>query len=204
MKSFAISGSARQSVGKTNAKELRSAGLVPCVLYGGDTQIHFSLASVELDKIIYTPEVFIIDLDIDGDKRRAILKDVQFHPVTDATIHIDFLELADDRAVTVHIPLKTSGIPLGVRNGGKLRINRRKLTINALPADLPDFIELDIEKLRIGQSIRIKDIDAKFEFLHPENQIVVAVKMARGAVDAADDDEEEEEGAEAATEAAAE
>ncbi len=201
MKSFAINGSARSGVGKTDAKELRKAGLVPCVLYGGEKQLHFSLASVDLDKVIYTPDVYIIELDIDGEKHRAILKDVQFHPVTDNTLHVDFLELDENRPVLVHIPLKTIGIPLGVRNGGKLRINRRKLTIKALPSALPDNIELNIENLRIGHSIRIKDIKGDFEFLHPENQIVVAVKMARGAADDDDEEDEDEEGAEG-TEAA--
>lgn len=204
MKSFAISGSARPSVGKSNAKELRTAGLVPCVLYGGEKQLHFSLASTELDKLIYTPSVYIIELDIDGEKHRAIMKDVQFHPVTDNTLHVDFLELDDNREVVVSVPLKTLGTPLGVRNGGKLRINRRKLTLKALPADLPDFIQLDIEGLRIGQSIRIREIEGKFEFLHPENQIVVAVKMARGASLDEEEDEDDAEGGEEGAEAPAE
>lgn len=200
MKSFAINGSARASIGKTNSKELRLAGLVPCVLYGGEKQLHFSLSSVDLDKVIYTPSVYIIELNIEGATYRAIVKDIQFHPVTDNTLHVDFLELIEDKKVMVNIPFKTNGVPLGVRNGGKLRINKRALTISAFPKDLPDSIELNIETMRIGHSVRIKDIEGDFEFLHPENQIVVAVNMARGAAE----EVEEEEGAEAPAADAAE
>jgi large subunit ribosomal protein L25 len=196
MKSFAINGSARTTIGKTNSKELRIAGLVPCVLYGGEKQLHFSLASVDLDKVIYTPSVYIIELNIEGATYRAIVKDIQFHPVTDRTLHVDFLELIEDKKVTVNIPFKTNGVPLGVRNGGKLRINKRALTISAFPKDLPDTIELNIETMRIGHSVRIQDIEGDFEFLHPENQIVVAVSMARGAA------EDDEAGAEVAEDAA--
>ncbi|MFT5970552.1 MAG: large subunit ribosomal protein L25 [Flavobacteriales bacterium] len=200
MKSFAINGSARASIGKTNSKELRLAGLVPCVLYGGEKQLHFSLSSVDLDKVIYTPSVYIIELNIEGATYRAIVKDIQFHPVTDNTLHVDFLELIEDKKVMVNIPFKTNGVPLGVRNGGKLRINKRALTISAFPKDLPDSIELNIETMRIGHSVRIKDIEGDFEFLHPENQIVVAVNMARGAAE----EVEEEDGAEAPADDAAE
>lgn len=204
MKTVSLSGSLRQSVGTKDAKALRAQDLVPCVMYGGETQKHFTVRRLDLNKLIYTPDVYKIELDLDGEKFETIVKEVQFHPVNDRPIHTDFIELADGRPVKVELPARLLGNALGVRNGGKLMQHFRKLKVKALPGEMPELISIDIEKLRIGQKIRISDVAAKFpglEFLHPEQAVIVAIKTARGAVD---EDEEEEGEAEAAAEAPAE
>ena len=205
MKTVSLSGSPRENVGKKDAKALRGAGKVPCVLYGGKDQIHLSV-----DKFIYTPDVFIYELDLNGEKVNAIIRDIQFHPVTDETIHVDFLQLVDGKPVRMELPLKLVGNAIGVRNGGRLMANFRRIKIKGIPAELPDAVEVDINKLRIGQFIRIEDLTLpSATILHNPKNVVVGVKMARGAVDEDEEEEEGEEGAEgeggeAAPEAAAE
>lgn len=205
MKKAQLSGSLRANVGKKDSKAVRNAGLVPCVLYGLGEQTHFSVRSVDVEKLIFSPDVYQVELDIDGKKAVAIIKDLQMHPVKDKPMHIDFLELKDDKPVIVKLPIRTTGSAIGVMNGGKLRQPYRSLKVKGLPGDLPEEILVDVTKLRIGQSIRVANLPAeKVEYLDPANAVVLAVKMARGAV--ADAEEDEEEGAEegAATEAAAE
>jgi large subunit ribosomal protein L25 len=204
MKKAQLSGSLRANVGKKDAKALRNAGQVPCVLYGTGEQTHFSVRSVDLEKLIFSPDVFQVELDIDGTKKMAIMQVIDMHPVKDKPMHIDFLELVDDKPVKVELPLRYTGSAIGVMNGGKLRQPYRKLRVIGLPGDLPEAITVDITKLKIGQSIRISDIDlGSVTFLEPSNAVVMAVKMARGAVNA-EEDEKETEGEEAATEEAAE
>ena len=202
MKTTQLSGSLRANVGKKDAKALRNAGLVPCVLYGTGEQTHFSVRSVDVEKLIFSPDVYQIELDLDGTKKMGIIQDLQMHPVKDKPVHIDFLELQDDKKVKVMLPLRTTGAAIGVINGGKLRQPYRKLKVLGLPADLPEAITVDITKLRIGNTVRISSLPAeKIEFLDPQNAVVLSVKMARGAV--ADEEEEEEAEGEAAGEAAA-
>lgn len=204
MKKAQLSGSARTNVGKKDAKALRNAGQVPCVLYGGGDQIHFSVRSVDLEKIVFSPDVYQVELDIDGTKKVAIIKALDMHPVKDKPLHVDFFELSDDKPVKVSLPLRSTGSAIGVMNGGKLRQPSRSLRVLGLPGSLPEEISVDITNIRIGQSVRIKDIEIEgVEFLEPANGVAFAVKMARGAV--ADDEEEEGaegEGEEAAAEAA--
>lgn len=203
MKKAQLSGSLRANVGKKDAKALRNAGLVPCVLYGTGEQIHFSVRSVDVEKLIFSPDVYQIELDLDGTKKMGIIQDLQMHPVKDKPVHIDFLELQDDKKVKVMLPLRTTGAAIGVINGGKLRQPYRKLKVLGLPADLPEAITVDITKLRIGNSVRISSLPTEnIEFLDPQNAVVLSVKMARGAVDETED-EEEVEGEEGATEEAA-
>ena len=203
MKKAQLSGSLRANVGKKDAKALRNAGLVPCVLYGTGEQIHFSVRSVDVEKLIFSPDVYQIELDLDGTKKMGIILDLQMHPVKDKPVHIDFLELQDDKKVKVMLPLRTTGAAIGVINGGKLRQPYRKLKVLGLPADLPEAITVDITKLRIGNSVRISSLPTEnIEFLDPQNAVVLSVKMARGAVDETED-EEEVEGEEGATEEAA-
>lgn len=202
MKKAQLSGSVRTNVGKKDAKALRNAGLVPCVLYGTGEQTHFSVRSVDVEKLIFSPDVFQIELDLDGTKKMGIIQDLQMHPVKDTPVHIDFLELQDDKKVKVMLPLRTTGASIGVINGGKLRQPYRKLKVLGLPADLPEAIVVDITKLRIGNTVRISSLPAEnIEFLDPQNAVVLSVKMARGAV--ADEEEEEEAEGEAAGEEAA-
>ena len=209
MKKAQLSGSIRANVGKKDAKALRNAGLVPCVLYGTGEQIHFSVRSVDIEKLIFSPDVFQIELDLDGTKKMGIMQDLQMHPVKDKPLHIDFLELQDDKKVKVMLPLRTTGSAIGVMNGGNLRQPYRKLKVLGLPADLPEAIVVDITKLRIGHTVKINSLPAEnIEFLDPQTAVVLSVKMARGAVEEEEEEEEEElegegEGAGEATEEAA-
>lgn len=193
MKKVSLSGSLRESVGKKDAKSLRKQGLVPCVIYGGDEQFHFSLKKLELEKLVYTPEVFQIEITV-GDKTfNTILKDIQFHPVSDAIFHVDFLELFADKTVKVGIPLRLNGTAMGVRNGGKLNVQFRKLDIVGFPKDFPEAIVVDIEKLRIGQSIRVGEVDVpNCKVLNDPKAVAVMVKAARGAMVGSDGEEESE------------
>lgn len=195
MKKAQLSGSIRANVGKKDAKALRNAGLVPCVLYGTGEQIHFSVRSVDIEKLIFSPDVFQIELDLDGTKKMGIMQDLQMHPVKDKPLHIDFLELQDDKKVKVMLPLRTTGSPIGVMNGGKLRQPYRKLKVLGLPADLPEAIVVDITKLRIGHTVKINSLPAEnIEFLDPQTAVVLSVKMARGAVEEEEEEELEGEG----------
>lgn len=197
MKTVSLSGSPRENVGKKDAKNLRSAGQVPCVVYGGKEQAHFSVDLIELSKYVYTPDVFRFELDINGSKTEAILKDLQFDPVTDRIIHADFLEIVDGKPVKLEIPVHIIGNSIGVRNGGRLSVAYRRLMVLGLPKDFPDAIEMDITKLRIGESLRIKDINLpNVTFLHDSEAVVVGVRTARGAVDTGEEEEEGEEGEE--------
>ncbi|MGB1517881.1 MAG: 50S ribosomal protein L25 [Crocinitomicaceae bacterium] len=195
MKKAQLSGSIRANVGKKDAKALRNAGLVPCVLYGTGEQIHFSVRSVDIEKLIFSPDVFQIELDLDGTKKMGIMQDLQMHPVKDKPLHIDFLELQDDKKVKVMLPLRTTGSAIGVMNGGNLRQPYRKLKVLGLPADLPEAIVVDITKLRIGHTVKINSLPAEnIEFLDPQTAVVLSVKMARGAVEEEEEEELEGEG----------
>ena len=158
MKSIAISGSPRENVGKRDAKELRYQGQVPAVLYGGATQTHFSVSAADLKPVIYTPVVQFIDLDIAGVASQAIIKDLQFHPLTDEILHADFLLLDENKEVTIEVPVLLTGTSPGVKMGGKLVQKLRKLRIKALPKAHLDTIEVSIEGLEVGNSVRVRDI----------------------------------------------
>jgi large subunit ribosomal protein L25 len=204
MKQVSLSGSLRENVGKKDTKALRNAGLVPCVIYGGEKQIHFSVKSVELNKLIYTPEVYKIEMDIDGKKILVIAKEYQFHPVTDKVLHADFIELQDDREVKISLPVRLKGNALGVRNGGRLLSIYRTLSLKGLPSAFPEAVEIDITNLRIGKKIRISDVNIPgLTILAPSNAVICGIKTARGAVDE-DEEEEGEEGEEGAAEGASE
>jgi len=202
MKTITIKGSQRESVGKVATKALRNAGKVPCVLYGGDKALHFSADEISFKNLVYTPNVYTATIEIEGAKYHAILQDIQFHPVTDKILHVDFYQLFDDKLVTMNIPVRLVGNAPGVLNGGSLRFPMRKLHVRALPADLPDFINADISKLRIGSKLYTTELESeKFTILHPENTVVVQVRTARAAID---DELAEEEGEEGTEEGAAE
>ena len=201
MKSITITGSQRESVGKVSTKALRNAGKVPCVLYGGDKPLHFSADEVSFKNLVYTANVYTATIEVDGTKYHAILQDIQFHPVSDKILHVDFYQLFDDKMVAMDIPVRLVGTSPGVVNGGSLSFAKRKLSVRALPADLPDFINADISKLKIGMKVIVSDLaDDKFTILHPETTVVVQVRTARSAVMPEDEDEEGEEGEEGATE----
>jgi large subunit ribosomal protein L25 len=194
MKVAQLSGSLRTSVGKKDAKALRDAERVPCVIYGQGTQTHFSASKNDVEKLVFTPEVYQVEIDIDGKKSKAIIQDIQQDPIKDTVRHIDFYELDDKKPVKVGLPVRLTGASRGVLAGGKLLQVFRRLTVVALPSALPDSVLIDITKLRIGQSIRVSQIEADgLKFLEPANAVVVSVKMARGAAKGSDADDEEEE-----------
>lgn len=203
MKSISIKGSKRESVGKVATKALRNAGMVPCVIYGGENPIHFSAEEKAFKKLVYTPNVYTASINVDGQKINAILQDIQFHPVTDSILHVDFYQLFDDKEITMNIPVKLTGTSPGVLNGGSLRFTNRKLKVKALPANLPDFVTADISKLKIGSKLTISSIlNDEYTFMHPDNTVVVQVRTSRNATEDVEGEEEEtaEETAPAATE----
>ena len=192
MKTLAINVKERENVGKTNTRALRNQGNVPCVLYGGEKQVTFYAHENDFRKLVYTPDTFVVELSIDGTVTKAIMQDIQFHPVTDKILHIDFLEIFDNKAITVSIPVNLNGTAIGVKNGGNLMFRRSKIITKGLVANLPNSIELNIEHLNIGMFTYIKDITVEgCELIAPGNSVVVGVKTARAVVE-----EEVEEGAE--------
>lgn len=203
MKSITINGSKRESVGKKATKALRNAGQVPCVLYGGDQPVHFSAAELAFSKLVYTPNAHTVVIALGDTSFNAVLQDIQFHPVTENILHIDFYQLFDDKEIAMDIPVVLTGNSVGVRAGGVLRRNRRKLRIKALPTNLPDNIVVDISKLKIGNKVYVSELENDgFKFLHTDNTVVCQIKQSRVSVDIEDD--EDEEGAEGAEGAAAE
>jgi len=199
MKSITINGSKRESVGKVATKALRNAGMVPCVVYGGDKPIHFSAPELAFKNLVYTPDVHTVVIALeDGTNVSAILQDIQFHPVSDRILHMDFYQIFDDKEVMLEIPVRVVGDSRGVKNGGTLRIVSRKLRVKALPQNLPDFIEADITEMRIGEKMYVTDVETdNFVFLHTDNTVICQVRTSRIAVeDEVDEDEEGIEGEE--------
>ena len=203
MKSITINGSKRESVGKSSSRLLRNAGQVPCVLYGGKGPIHFSAPELAFSKLVYTANAYTVVIAF-GEKEsyNAILQDIQFHPVSDKILHIDFYQLFDDKKISMDIPVKLNGNPIGVKLGGNLQRNKRKLRIKALPINLPDNIEIEIAELNIGDKVYITQLfNENYEFLHPDNTVVCQVRRARAAlVVETEEGEEGEEGAEEGSE----
>lgn len=189
MKSITIKGSQRESVGKKATKALRNAGKVPCVVYGGDKPVHFAADEIAFSKLVYTPNAHTTVIELDGGTTiNAILQDIQFHPVTDKILHIDFYQLFDDKEVTMEIPVRIVGNSPGVIAGGVLRKNLRKLKVKALPGNLPDYIDADISELKIGNKLYVTKLaNEKYKFLHPDNTVVCQVRISRAAMKAAQD-----------------
>ena len=180
MKSIAISGSPRENVGKRDAKELRYQGLVPAVLYGGPTQTHFSVSAADLRAVVYTPVVHFIDIDVAGTKSQAIIKDMQFHPLTEQIIHVDFLLLDEKKPITIEIPVKLTGTSPGVKVGGKLVQKLRKLRVKALPKDHLDNIEVSIEALEVGKSVKVNEINLpNLTITNAQEDTIVSVTTSR-------------------------
>jgi len=183
MKTVALTGELRSTLGSKDSRALRNEGKVPCVLYGGGEHIHFYIYSPDFKALVYTPNTYKVQLTIEGKKYMAILHDMQFHPVNEAIIHADFLLVDDKKYVTVSIPVKVSGNSPGVRAGGKLIQKIQRLRVKALIKDIPDAVELNIDSLELGQSIKVKDISIpEVEILDAKENAVVSVKMTRNVV----------------------
>ncbi|SDZ76929.1 50S ribosomal protein L25/general stress protein Ctc [Psychroflexus halocasei] len=206
MKSIEIKGSKRESVGKKSTKALRNAGEVPCVLYGGeDSVIHFHAPAAAFKNLIYTSDVHTVKLVMnDGVKVNAVLQDIQFHPVTDEILHMDFYQFSDEQEITMEIPVHSEGVPKGVKNGGVLRFNLRRMTVRGLASNLPDYILADVTPLKIGKKLYVTSVASEdYNILHPDNTVICQVRTSRNLVtteDEDDEDDETEEGAEEATE----
>ena len=197
MKSITIKGSKRESVGKVATKALRNVDKVPCVLYGGENPLHFSANELDFSKLVYTPNAHTVVIDINGNQKiNAILQDIQFHPVSDKILHVDFYQLSDDKEVNMEIPLVFEGSAPGVMlEGGTLMVNKRKLKVRALPINLPDSITVDISELKLGNKISSADLDSEdFTILHPENTVICKVRTSRASMSLEEEVEGEGEG----------
>ncbi len=193
MRTVEIIGFKRANLGKTDAKKLRAEGHVPCVLYGGEEQIHFHSPMILFRDLVYTPEAAFVKLNIEGEEHSAILQDIQFHPVSEMILHADFLLLQEDKPIKMEIPVKFTGNAPGVVAGGRLMIKLRSIRIKALPAKMPEDITLDISHMQLGDNIKIRSIETEdFEILHSPRVTVAVVDIPR-SIKAAEAEEEEEE-----------
>ncbi len=193
MNTVSLSGSLRENVGKKDAKAQRKQGKVPCVIYGGKEQKHFTLNQIDFKEIIFTPEVHIIKIELGDKTYETILQDIQYHPVTDEVLHADFLELTPGKPVTLAIPVELQGTAPGIIKGGKLLLKLRKLRVRGLIEDIPQHIVVNVSKLDLGKSIKVKEVmNDKLQFLDPANAVIVNVKTARGIALEGEEEEEEE------------
>ncbi|HVN58571.1 MAG TPA: 50S ribosomal protein L25/general stress protein Ctc [Bacteroidales bacterium] len=200
MKTLEISGTLRKDLGKKSSKELRKNNNVPCVIYGGKENVHFSTHENNLSKLVYTPDAHLVMLNVEGKKYEAVLKEIQFHPVTDKMLHIDFTEVSEDKPITIGIPIKVSGDSAGVKAGGKLRIRRRSLLVKGLAINIPEFIPIDITELKIHESVKIGDLTFEnFELVEPKKSMILQIATSRVAQK---EEETPAEGAEGAAPAA--
>ena len=183
MKTVSLSGSLRENVGKKDTKALRNAGMVPCVMYGsGEEQVHFATEAKNFKKILFTPETYIIDFNVNGKTYKTILQDIQYHPVTDVVLHADFLIVKEDKPITVTLPITLEGSAAGVMRGGKPKLGVRKVKVCGLIKDLPDYIKVDINKVNIGEAIKVKDLNIEnVTPVTPGYTVIFAVNAARGA-----------------------
>ena len=183
MNSVSLSGSLRENVGKKDAKKLRAQGLVPCVIYGNGREVRFYTEAKSFKTILFTPETYIIDFTIDGQVYRTILQDIQYHPISDEVLHADFLEVTEEKPITVTLPVRTEGTSPGVMRGGKLKVRIPRLKVKGLIKDLPAFVMVNISELNVNQAIRVKDV--VIENVTPlvaANNIVCDVKAKKSAV----------------------
>ncbi len=180
-----MSGALREHVGKKDAKALRREDKVPCVMYGKGEQLLFSVAQTQFDRIIFNPEPCYVEIEINGTKHNAMLKDIDYHPVTDIVYHADFYELSEDKPIVMSIPVHTTGTSVGVIKGGKLAYKQKRLNVKALPADMPSEIVLDITNLDVAQRIKVQDITTdKYEILNPKSNEVLVVNSTRASATA--------------------
>lgn len=201
MKTLDIEGTIREEVGKKSTRQLRKKGHVPCILYRAGDVKHFEAPEKSFFKLVYSPDVYLVSLKLDGTVYKAVMQDMQFHPVRDNIQHIDFYEVVENQPFWMRIPVRYNGIPAGVTDGGKEIIKMRKLVIRALPKHMPDDIKLDVSSLTIGDSIRVADISYEnLEILDDPNSVLVLVKSPRGGAAFALPEDELEEGEEASEE----
>ena len=197
MKVASLSGSSRVNVGKKDAASLRKSGQVPGVLYGGASQTHFSVNEIKLSKLVINPDVFAIDMDIDGTVTKCIIQEVQFHPVTDRIVHIDLLKIIEGKPVRVNLPLRSQGTAAGVIAGGRMETLFRRVPVQGLFENLPDAINADVTALNIGDNLRVSDLNIEgCNILLNESVLLFACKRTRAAMSLDSETEGDAEGAE--------
>ena len=196
MKSISIKGSERENVGKKATKAVRDAGMVPCVIYGGNQPVHFVADERAFKDLVYTPNAHTVVVELNGASTNVIMQDIQFHPVSDRILHIDFFQLSDDKEIVMEVPVKITGTSPGVLLGGVLRLNQRRLKVKALPKNLPDFIEASISELEMGNKLYVTKLPTNnFKLMHPDNTVVCQVRISRAAMKAAQEAAKAEKGA---------
>lgn len=179
MKSITIKGQERESVGKKATKALRDAGMVPCVIYGGKQPVHFAAEEKAFKSLVYTPNAHTVVVDLNGKTTDAILQDIQFDPISDKILHIDFFQLDEKKEIIMEVPVKIVGTSPGVLLGGDLRLNQRRLKVKALPKNLPDFVEANISELQMGNKLYVTKLEVNnFKLMHPDNTVVCQVKIS--------------------------
>ena len=195
MKSITIKGSERENVGKKATKAVRDAGMVPCVIYGGNQPVHFVADERAFKDLVYTPNAHTVVVELNGASYNVIMQDIQFHPVSDKILHIDFFQLSDDKEIIMEVPVKITGTSPGVLLGGVLRLNQRRLKVKALPKNLPDFVEASISELQMGNKLYVTKLETNnFKLMHPDNTVVCQVRISRAAMKAAQEAAKAEKG----------
>ena len=196
MKSITIKGSERENVGKKATKAVRDAGMVPCVIYGGNQPVHFVADERAFKDLVYTPNAHTVVVELNGTSYNVIMQDIQFHPVSDKILHIDFFQLSDDKEIIMEVPVKITGTSPGVLLGGVLRLNQRRLKVKALPKNLPDFVEASISELQMGNKLYVTKLETNnFKLMHPDNTVVCQVRISRATMKAAQEAAKAEKGA---------
>ena len=187
-----MNGKKREAVGKKASKLLRKEGMIPCNLYGENTvdgkpvAMAFMIPMSELRKVVYTPEVYVVNLNIDGEPHKAVIKELQFHPVTDAVLHADFYEVNETKPITIGIPVKLNGLAQGVRDGGKLNLSIRKINVTAPYPSIPEILDIDVTNLELGKSIKVGELSFEgLELATPAEVVVCSVKTTRASRSAA-------------------
>ncbi len=208
MKTFTIISKKRTDLGKASTKTLRSQKQIPCVMYGGEETIHFTADEAEVKKLIYSSEVFLIELELEGKKYKAVMHELQFHPVTDKVLHIDFIQIIENSPAVVSLPIRLTGSSKGILAGGKLRLKKRYLKVKGLINHLPEDLVIDITELKIGDVIKVSSLSFdKLEILEPGQSMVVGIVTSRvaakgtAAADGAEESAENEDAAPAKAEA---
>lgn len=199
MKEISITGQKREALGKKASKAIRKQGMIPCNLYGENKQdgkpvaLAFASPFSELRKVIYTPHIYVIKIDIDGTSHTAVMKEIQFHPVTDAPLHVDFYEVNDQQPITIGIPVKLIGLAQGVRDGGRMNLSIRKIAVTAPYQQIPEHLDIDVTALKIGKSIKVGDLSFEgLEFATSKDVVVCSIKMTRNAAQTEEEAPEEE------------
>lgn len=182
MKTFELNGTLRTDLGKKATKAVRAAGCVPCELYGVGENVHFTCTNGDLRKLIYTPEIYVVNLNIEGKEVKAVMREIQFHPVTDKVLHIDFYQVTEEKPVVMEVPVKLEGLAAGVRAGGKLSLEMRKLRVRGVYTQIPENLVINVENLELGKTIQVRALDFEnIEVLNAANAVVCAVKLTRAA-----------------------